>query len=302
MNSHPTQRDCVADKVVCEVCTWQPATFSECSATCDTGTQIRDVTCLGSYGSVCDDSQCDGDKPATVQVCELGCCVTYSWHTSAHGACSVTCGTGTRSREVFCHDSAGLVVDAAHCESLGDEPAVDESCVGSGGETCPTYSWTNGDWTDCSSTCGAGHRARDVSCVSTDGTVVDSSFCDSSSAPASTKDCELCACEDLEWETSSWSTCSEECGIGFKERTVSCRSSERGYVPFGECVALLTTAQPADHESCKDVCYSWVAADWGDCSSSGLQSRNVYCVSTDGDIDDTGAYCTDTQPATSESC
>lgn len=288
-------QDCF--ETVCETCSWQVTTFSTCSVTCGGGVQTREVACIGTLGSICDASECAGTSaPELTEECELACCTKYSWFVGRFGDCSVSCGIGTKSRDVYCHDAEGLVVDASYCE--GSAPSFDEACMAEA--TCDAPAWANGEWSDCSASCGAGTRTRDVWCRAVDNSHVDESLC-SGTAPSAATECNLCACETIEWEVTSWSSCSASCGAGFESRGVECRSTLRGYVPFVEC----TESQPIDHQSCGNVCYSWVPGSWGTCSATdgtGTQSRNVYCVATDGTIDKTGALCTGSQPVDTLSC
>lgn len=292
LDTEATAADCFPR--TCEVCTWQVGTLSECGVTCGNGVQVREVACVGNRGTVCETSACSGTAPESTVVCELACCTTYSWYVGAYGSCSVTCGTGTKSRDVYCHDAEGLVVDASYCS--GTHPGYDTEC--DSGVVCSAPSWTNGDWSDCSSSCGAGTRTRSVSCVSVDGaTVLDDSAC-SGDAPSSTSECNLCACESTVWEVSSWSDCSVTCGTGFQTRTTDCRSTLRGYVPSSEC----SESEVVDHQTCVNVCYSWTAGAWGECVD-GVYTRNVYCVGTNGKVDKTGAQCSgDEQPSDTGVC
>ncbi|CAK9057767.1 A disintegrin and metalloproteinase with thrombospondin motifs 12 (ADAM-TS 12) (ADAM-TS12) (ADAMTS-12), partial [Durusdinium trenchii] len=106
--------------------------------------------------------------------------------------------------------SSGL---AADCASLPVPTAV-ESCYDVVG-----CAWSLGDWSSCSTTCGAGVRSRAVTCPS--GWPADcASF---EVEPASSESCRGRGCD---WRLGEWSECSNDCGDGSKARTVRCSSGE----------------------------------------------------------------------------
>ena len=72
---------------------WHESGFGQCSETCGGGTQTQTVTCQRPDGAVVADCFCSGTKPAETQACNTDSCASYEWET---GACSVTCGEGTR--------------------------------------------------------------------------------------------------------------------------------------------------------------------------------------------------------------
>ena len=48
-------------------------------------------------------------RPSATQSCTMEPCLTYAWSKGQWGACSVTCGTGTATRQVVCMGSNGKV-------------------------------------------------------------------------------------------------------------------------------------------------------------------------------------------------
>jgi hypothetical protein len=214
----------------------------------------------------------------------------------AHGSLAVRHAVSAH-RPVMCGVRAmlDLVVDAYFCS--GSMPAIDEYCTIDA--ACGDYSWNNGDWTECSATCGPGTRTRDVWCVSPTGQKVSDSDCSfDSSTPSARSSCIMAACDDVTWEVSSWGSCSVSCGLGFKERSVHCLSSVRGYILDSECVAL-DGKRPEDHRWCDNDCYFYVTGSWG-CCVDGEKSRNVYCISSLGEVDTTLEECSDLGSAPSE--
>ena len=94
---------------------WRAALFSgPCSSTCGTGTRRRTVECVLD-GGVVTSVLCDASsRPAELEACNDHSLCTYYWLTLPWGACSNTCGTGTRQREVHCvrTDAAKTLVNS----------------------------------------------------------------------------------------------------------------------------------------------------------------------------------------------
>jgi hypothetical protein len=110
----------------CYSYSWQSGGWSGCSVGCGIGTQTRSVWCQRNDGSTVADGFCGGGKPATSQACDAGPCYSYSWQTGGWGGCSVSCGTGTQYRSVWCQRNDGATVDNAYCG--GGMPAGSQAC------------------------------------------------------------------------------------------------------------------------------------------------------------------------------
>ena len=82
---------------------WRAASFSgPCSSTCGTGTRRRTVECVLD-GGVTNTVFCDArSRPAELETCNDHSTCTYYWLPLPWGACSNTCGPGTRQRIVHC--------------------------------------------------------------------------------------------------------------------------------------------------------------------------------------------------------
>lgn len=163
---------------------WTTSNWSSCSTTCGTGTQSRSVTCTRNDNTTVDDKFCIAyglSKPVTSQVCtESSGCVSYSWYTGSYGSCSTTCGSGTRTRTVYCRRNDGTRVADSYCS--GTKPGTSTSCSSTRG--C-TYSWYTGawgsvNWTAGTSNCGFGEQYRTVYCRRSDGTTMSDSYCSGS--------------------------------------------------------------------------------------------------------------------------
>ena len=94
---------------------WRAASFSgPCSSTCGTGTRRRTVECVLD-GGVTNTVFCDArSRPAELETCNDYSMCTYYWLPLPWGACSNTCGPGTRQRVVHCvrTDAAKTLVNS----------------------------------------------------------------------------------------------------------------------------------------------------------------------------------------------
>ena len=121
--------------------------WSACSATCGDGTKTRSrsVSVDAQHGG----RACEGALEASENCKDKECpihCELSDW--TGWGACSTTCGEGTRSR------SRSVNVEAKH-DGQACEDALDasEQCKD---RECPVHCVMNvwSDWTECSGSCG----------------------------------------------------------------------------------------------------------------------------------------------------
>ncbi|KAM9466151.1 papilin isoform 1-T1 [Clarias gariepinus] len=112
------------------------SSWSQCSVTCGSGEQTREVTCVGSAGNRLTDYMCASlPKPPNTQTCEMpGCITRIGWHIGDWGLCSKSCSSGLRERQVICSDSQRNIYGVERCNTY-HKPSTVESC-----NTQPCYS------------------------------------------------------------------------------------------------------------------------------------------------------------------
>jgi thrombospondin motif-containing protein 9 len=167
----------VCSNPLCTTYDWGFGNWSSCSSSCGGGgEQTRSITCMGSNGlpAISDDPCVAAKKPAARQQCGNAPCVEYSYGFNNWGSCSVTCGSGTRVRDVYCVSSLTGQVSEVYCSKLPQRPTPSVDCFEG---QCIDYAWGTSAWGPCSVTCGTGLMARDVFCMGTDGVRHNESSC-----------------------------------------------------------------------------------------------------------------------------
>jgi len=247
-------------------CTWLLGSWSPCSTTCGIGNQSRTVDCSSSRSS----SDCPGMRPIALEPCEdySGC----GWRVGEWQQCTSSCGNGTQARDVSCISWIG-----GHCE--GDVPAAVQPCHNS--SLCQ---WQIADWSTCSNDCGSGMQMRDVWCSSG----LDADCGDAK--PVSSRHCR--GTTSCMWLVGDWSPCSETCGEGLQQRSVMCASGRED-----DCSVH---TKPSHEQAChsRSAC-NWTIGAWSSCSTQcghGFRERSVQCPT--GAEDD----CSGVPPLTQEEC
>ncbi|XP_075444784.1 SCO-spondin-like [Ascaphus truei] len=244
------------DTSLCPVAgSWSPwSSWTECTATCDSGIQTRNRSCSNpnpSHGG----SDCRGPQIQTgecnTQPCKELCPVSMIYHTaeecrSGGGACPRLCLDQAASVEcasacyegcycpegLFLQDNSCVPLTQCPCYHQGEQYQPGENmtldacnnciCVSGemvcGTEPCPVdcgwSSWTS--WSSCSRTCNVGTRRRYRS-----GTNPPPAFggweCVGSNVAI--EFCSLQPCRGSAGDWGPWSVCSVPCGGGYKNRT-----------------------------------------------------------------------------------
>lgn len=121
----PTMQTCNMQK--CSE--YRTGRWSPCSATCGSGEQTREVTCVGSGGMRLEETACATLlRPPSIRACESApCSREVSWHVGAWGLCSRSCSSGSRERQVICSDRERHLYPVDQCSSRL-KPATVERC------------------------------------------------------------------------------------------------------------------------------------------------------------------------------
>eukprot|EP00062_Callorhinchus_milii_P009908 gi/632954349/ref/XP_007892911.1/ PREDICTED: A disintegrin and metalloproteinase with thrombospondin motifs 20 [Callorhinchus milii] len=254
---------------------WNYGNWGECTQSCGGGTRTRYVICQLTNGQRLSDQNCEIlEKPPDIEQCSVHPCPAgVSWHRGLWNSCSVSCGKGTKHREVDCINSEEEPVDKEHCRHLRKPRTYKHCRMG----RCPT--WKANKWKECSVTCGAGMHQREVFCrLKGIGRVIEE-LCDTFSRPANTQQCSLLDCVHYEWRADEWQDCSVPCGEGMRDRKVMCVDHLKEPVEESRCN---DSTKPTSVEKCINVpCeYIWITGEWSQCSTTcgpGYQQRMVYC-------------------------
>ncbi|KAH1168902.1 ADAMTS-like protein 1 isoform X1 [Mauremys mutica] len=210
-----------------ELYDWEYEGFTECSESCGGGVQEAVVTCLNKQTrEIADETLCVTSRrpPQLLKACNLEPCPPR-WEIGKWSSCSLTCGVGLQTRDVFC--SHLLSRETNETVILADElchkpkPTLVQAC---NRFDCPP-SWYPREWQQCSQTCGAGTQKRDVLCKQrmADGSFLElpETFC-SAPRPVAQQACKNKDCPS-EWLLSEWTQCSVSCGEGTQTRNAICR-------------------------------------------------------------------------------
>ncbi|KAJ8356231.1 hypothetical protein SKAU_G00190250 [Synaphobranchus kaupii] len=227
----------------------------------------------------------------------------YLWSTGSWSACSRECGSGFQSRPVFC--AIGSEVFPDHLCAAMPRPQSNRTC---NVHQCQFYSWSIGEWSTCSASCGRGSQTRNVQCVTHD-TVSSSLAADSRCAAVSAQPATLQVCEQrpcAEYSVSSWSVCSVTCGEGTQTREVVCVGGASERLPDSACSSI---HRPHHFQSCqRPACQrriSWHVGPWGLCTKScgaGTRDRQVVCSDVDHNLHGVEHCDTVPRPHTMETC
>uniref|UniRef100_A0A3P8VNX7 Papilin, proteoglycan like sulfated glycoprotein n=1 Tax=Cynoglossus semilaevis TaxID=244447 RepID=A0A3P8VNX7_CYNSE len=232
---------------------WSFGSWSACSKECGSGYQSRSVFCTIDNEAFPDYLCASLPRPQSNRTCNpQQCPETHSWRTGEWNTCSVTCGGGSQIRSVQCisHDASGTrVVEDAVCAAYAEAPTSLQTC---NMQKCAEYHVTS--WSACSVTCGSGEQTREVTCVGSDGTALEESFCSLLPRPSAVQPCETAPCpKEIRWHVGEWGLCSRSCGSGSRERQVICSDTEMNLYPVIKCK---TIPKPPTVERCNtQPCY-----------------------------------------------
>ncbi|KAM9680278.1 A disintegrin and metalloproteinase with thrombospondin motifs 16 [Dama dama] len=215
---------------------------------------------------------------------KLGAQPSYTWAT-IRSECSVSCGGGQTTTRAGCYRDLRVPVNASFCSPDARPVTGVMPCKLS---ACPP-SWSLGNWSTCSRTCGGGAQSRAVHCTRRahyKSERVPASLCPQP-VPASRQACQPQSCPAA-WSTGPWAECSRTCGKGWRKRSVACKSTNPSaraqLLPDAVCTA---EPKPRTHEACllrrchKHKKLQWLVSAWSQCSvtcEKGTQKRFLKCA------------------------
>ncbi|KAM4676040.1 A disintegrin and metalloproteinase with thrombospondin motifs 20 [Discoglossus pictus] len=282
----------------CLLSSWHYTEWSQCSRSCGRGVQSREAYCMNNFGHRLSDRECNEHHRVVAQACSEHPCPV--WSTSEWSECLVTCGKGTKRRQVSCQLNDEQLKDN-YCDPH-NKPEFVRSC-----ELQECASWQVGPWGPCTVTCGHGYQLRSVRCITGSyGATLDERECNAASRPTDSQDCEMPSCpktsfvittsppidqrhKHTQWRYGSWTPCSASCGRGNRARYVSCRDVYGGVAEESFCAHL---TRPDEVSGCFTSCGEWQSGDWSQCPvtcGSGKVMRQVVCISYHQRTED--SYC-----------
>ena len=276
--------DCVGDATETQDCNthecpvsggWSDfGDWSECSADCGGGTQIRTRTCTNPAPAN-GGADCVGDATETKDCNTNPCPVDGGWSEfGAWSECSADCEGGTQTRTRTCTNPAPVYGGA--------------DCVGDATETqncnlnpCPVDGgWSEfGAWSECSADCGGGTQKRTRTCTNP---APANGGADCVGDATETQDCNTHECPvNGGWsDFGDWSECSADCGGGTQIRTRTCTNPAPAN--WGaDCVGDASETQNCNEHECPvDGGWSEFGA-WSECSADcggGTRKRTRTCT------------------------
>ncbi|NWI39711.1 ATL2 protein, partial [Picathartes gymnocephalus] len=167
---------------------WTASDWGPCSGSCGEGRMSRFIACRNLEGKVISSSQCDpATKPLAVHPCGDKNCPAH-WVEQEWDQCNASCGRGVKTRLVLCVGlENGLYREypERHCQA-SLKPEEQAPCF-----RRPCSTWFTTSWSQCSKTCGAGVRLREVKCYQGEALA---QGCDPSAKPEARQMCQLQPC------------------------------------------------------------------------------------------------------------
>ncbi|XP_023274230.1 thrombospondin type-1 domain-containing protein 4-like [Seriola lalandi dorsalis] len=178
----------------------------------------------------------------------------------------------------------------------------------------PTYTWTKSGHTECSTTCGTGRRQVFWECVEKDSQMtVAADLCDLALEPTNREeDCNTQPCTAY-WDVGEWSECSRKCGPGTQHRQVICRQVTHVHANGRESSVTVapelcgSSDKTVTKSTCQlKICSQWqIRSEWSPCSvpcGVGQRSREVVCLSNQGDVEEDEECNMKLKPDTLQNC
>ncbi|KAL3859814.1 hypothetical protein ACJMK2_010007, partial [Sinanodonta woodiana] len=146
---------------------WVIEPWSSCTKSCGGGRQRRKIRCMQKISNTEDrrvsNQMCNKEtKPGHRQECNTHECPPQ-WYTGTWSQCSVTCGLGSKAREIVCRSktkNGHVVLPYSMCKQK-KQPRDSKPCKA---KECPAQ-WVLTAWSHCTVTCGEGVRSRELKCA-----------------------------------------------------------------------------------------------------------------------------------------
>ncbi|XP_071810508.1 A disintegrin and metalloproteinase with thrombospondin motifs 9-like isoform X3 [Asterias amurensis] len=285
---------------------WNSRAWNGCSVNCGVGVETRSVICQDESGEERPNEDCEAGEdrmPDTQRECIEADCPKPEWTIGNWSECSVTCGIGSDTRTVTCHDESGVERPDEECEAEGDgKPDTRRECRQM---ACLAPKWNVEGWNECSVTCGIGSQSRIVICQGESGDERPDKECDADrgGTPAMQRECRKMACPTPKWDVGRWSECSVTCGKGMRYRETACKMKDQ---VMEESLCLRTkpkTAKKCSREKC--LTYRWKKGRWNQCSSTcngGRKLRKVDCIDSKGSLVDDAMCASRRKPRENTKC
>ncbi|XP_044045713.1 thrombospondin type-1 domain-containing protein 4 isoform X2 [Siniperca chuatsi] len=200
-----------------------------------------------------------------------------------------------------------IIKEKPHPNQVPSDPSVNS-------DPRPTYTWTKSGRTECSTTCGTGRHQVLWECVEKDSqATVPADLCDPALEPTNREeDCNIQSCPAY-WDVGEWSECSRRCGPGTQHRQVICRQVTHAHANGTETSVTVapelcgTPDRPVTKSTCQlKICSQWeIRSEWSPCSvpcGVGQRSREVVCVSNQGDVEEDEECNMNLKPDTLQNC
>ncbi|XP_028284308.1 thrombospondin type-1 domain-containing protein 4 [Parambassis ranga] len=206
--------------------------------------------------------------------------------------------------------------DLTNNDIIEETPNPDDVSSDTSMDSTPqtTYTWTKRGHTECSTTCGTGKHQVLWECVENDSQkTVPADLCDPTAAPTNREeDCNTLSCPAY-WDVGEWSECSRRCGPGTQHRQVICRQVTHVNANGTETSVTVASEmcgssdRPVTKSTCQlKICSQWeIRSEWSPCSvpcGVGQRSREVVCLSNQGDVEDDQECNMNLKPDTLQNC
>ncbi|XP_055309435.1 A disintegrin and metalloproteinase with thrombospondin motifs 9-like isoform X3 [Sitodiplosis mosellana] len=282
----------------CASATWTYEEFGPCSKICNGGIQSRTAYCTSHHrGHIIDDKYCANiQRESLERACNTHECP--KWQFGDESACSVTCGSGYKTRSAICVQN-NKVVNVNECDAKTKPKDIYSSCQL---EPCwrknptPTpvlYSRDNSpniitsyrNRIDTGVKPSVTYRTTPTRKVYTTTTITTTTPAPTTRSTTTTTTTTTTTPKNTYpqprqsyrflWRTSRWSPCSATCDGGYRIRAVRCVSeSSNQVVDDRYCVE----EKPVNITNCaQQRCPKWRTGDWGQCNDNCKQYRQVIC-------------------------